>query len=118
VIGEEAEKGKRTITLSEASDSLQPAREDRLVRRRRLLLLNVLRMVRRELVEQVVDNVGPEDLNAKLERHSLGVLVDGNVETEDDGELLRLFEHGRSAHDVLLVNRSDVDTRDLRREAS
>lgn len=43
---------------------------------------------------------------------SLGVLVDCDVEAKDDGELGRALEHGRTAHDVLLVHRADVDAGD------
>lgn len=58
-----------------------------------------------------------EDLDAELVGHAFGLLVDGHVEAEDDGQLLGLLEHSRSAHDILLVHRTDVDARDLRSEA-
>lgn len=54
-----------------------------------------------------------EDLDAKLVCELLGFLVDGNVEAEDDGQLLRLLQHRRCPHDILAMHRSNVDTRDL-----
>lgn len=57
-----------------------------------------------------------EDLDTHLFCHLLSILVDGNIETEDNGEFLRLFEHGRTTHDIFPVNGTNVDTRYLYKE--
>ena len=91
----------------------QHAREHRLVLGGLLLLLLRLLQVGFECVEEVVDDVGAEDLHAHLLGELLGLFRDGHVKGQDDAKLLGLaFDHDVGAHHVLLVNRADGNRRD------
>jgi hypothetical protein len=53
-----------------------------------------------------------EDPDAQLLCLTLGILVDCDVEAEDDRQFGSTLEHGGAAHDILPVDRADVDTGD------
>eukprot|EP00955_Chlamydomonas_euryale_P073748 361837-Chlamydomonas_euryale.AAC.5 len=83
-----------------------------------LLLPAHLLHVRRELVKQVVDDVGGEDLDVVLLRERDRVARDDDVEREDHRVLLErlavlalLLVHDVGAQHVLLVHRPDVNAR-------
>lgn len=94
-----------------AGHDLEDAREDHLERGLGLLLGLELGEVGRELVEQVVDDVGREDAHAGLGRLGLGVLIDRHVEGQDTAKLLplALVEVDRGLDDVGPVHGADVD---------
>mmetsp|Transcript_110213 Transcript_110213/g.329529 ORF Transcript_110213/g.329529 Transcript_110213/m.329529 type:complete len:234 (-) Transcript_110213:2146-2847(-) len=78
-----------------------------------LLRLVHLLHVGRELVEEVVDDVGRHDLHVVVLRLQDGLVVDLDVEREDDRVFgLLLLLHDRRLLDVLLVNLADPDVED------
>jgi hypothetical protein len=61
----------------------------------------------------VVDDVGGEDANVVLVSHRLRLRIDAHVKCKDGGKLgLALFVHNVGAHNVLFVDRPDVDVTD------
>ncbi|RBQ68079.1 hypothetical protein VDGD_21613 [Verticillium dahliae] len=73
-----------------------------------LLLLQELVHVLRERVEQVVDDVGRENLDTHVLGVGLRLLVDLDVEAEHDGVVRRLLQHDARLHDVALVHWADT----------
>ena len=65
-----------------------------------------------ERVEEVVDDVGSEDLDALLVGILLRFLVDLDVEAEHDRIIGRLLQHDTALHDVALVDGTDTDVGD------
>ncbi|EPE03432.1 hypothetical protein F503_07735 [Ophiostoma piceae UAMH 11346] len=74
-----------------------------------LLLLAQQGHVLREGVEQVVDNVGREDLDVLVVGILRRLLVDLDVEAQHHGVVGRLLQHHTALHDVALVHRADAD---------
>ena len=56
-----------------------------------------------------------EQPDPHLFRQPLSLLIHSHVETQDARQLLRLLQHRRGPHDILLVHRADINSghRDL-----
>mmetsp|Transcript_49423 Transcript_49423/g.114542 ORF Transcript_49423/g.114542 Transcript_49423/m.114542 type:complete len:311 (+) Transcript_49423:437-1369(+) len=92
---------------------LQDDGENRLLPRLGLLRLLHLLHVCRELVEEMVDDVGSHDLHVIVRSLQLGLVVDLHIEAKDDSvlRLLLLFHDGRLLY-ILLVHLTYADVKD------
>jgi hypothetical protein len=65
------------------------------------------------LVEEMVDDLGGEDLHALTIGELLCVALHLDVEGEDDGVLRLALQHRRRTHHVTPMYRTDVDAAEL-----
>mmetsp|Transcript_401 Transcript_401/g.1558 ORF Transcript_401/g.1558 Transcript_401/m.1558 type:complete len:219 (+) Transcript_401:279-935(+) len=92
---------------------LQDAREVDVLRRGFTLVCLDLFHVRRELIKQVVDDVGGEDANVELFAHCVRLLRHRHVKSQNSS-ILGLFAlvHDARTHDVPFVYRANGDAGD------
>ncbi|ROW05672.1 hypothetical protein VMCG_05275 [Cytospora schulzeri] len=94
--------------LVEDGDGLEDAGEDGQHLGVLLLLLEQVVHVLGELVEEVVDDVGGEDLDAVLLGVGRRLLLHLDVEAEHDGVVGRLLQHDAALHHVALGDGADA----------
>jgi hypothetical protein len=97
------------IVLVEDLDRLEDTREDSKHLGFLLLLLELFIHVLGEGIEQMVNDIGCENLDALILSVLLSFLVDLDIETQHDSIVWRLLQHDTTLHDITLVDGSDTN---------